>query len=67
MPIDTHTDQFLLDTSDTPLPGVTVKNIPTHEIIPLVYFCIRKSVKNIPGVCFCIRQYVMGNTYDIHP
>ena len=27
--------------------GVTVKNIPTHEIIPPVYFCVQKSVKNI--------------------
>ena len=35
---------------------VTVKNIPTREIIPPVYFRVRKSVKNIPGVCFCIRQ-----------
>ena len=46
--------------------GVTVKNIPTREIILPVYFCIQKSVKNIPGVCFCVRQYVIGNTYDMH-
>ena len=45
--------------------GVTVKNIPTREIIPPVYFRVRKSVKNILGVCFCVRQYVMGNTYDM--
>ena len=32
--------------------GVTVKNIPTREIIPPVYFRIRKSVKNIPGGMF---------------
>ena len=47
------------------LTGVTVKNIPTHEIIPPVYFHIRKSVKNILGVCFHIRQYIMGNMYDM--
>ena len=47
------------------LAGVTVKNIPTCEIIPPVYFCVRKSVKNILGVCLCIRQYIMGNTYDM--
>ena len=45
--------------------GVTVKNIPTREIILPVYFRVRKSVKNISGVCFCIRQYVMGNTYNM--
>ena len=45
--------------------GVTVKNIPTREIIPPLYFRVRKSVKNIPGVCFHIRQYVMGNMYDM--
>ena len=45
--------------------GVTVKNIPTHKIIPLVYFRVQKSVKNILGVCFCIRQYVIGNMYDM--
>ena len=44
--------------------GVTVRNIPTREIIPPVYFRIQKSVKNILGVCFCIKQYIMGNTYD---
>ena len=47
------------------LAGVTVKNIPTREIIPPVYFCVRKSVKNILRVCFRIRQYVMGNTYNM--
>ena len=47
------------------LTSVTVKNIPTHEIIPPVYFCVQNSVKNIPGVCFCIRQYIMGNMYDM--
>ena len=36
-----------------------------REIIPPVYFRVRKLVKNIPGVCFRIRQYVMGNTYDM--
>ena len=45
--------------------GVTVKNIPSREIIPPVYFRVQKSVKNIPGVCFCIRQYVIGNTYNM--
>ena len=47
------------------MPGVTVKNIPTREIIPPVYFCLQKSVKNILGVCFRVRQYIMGNTYDM--
>ena len=45
--------------------GVTVKNIPTREIIPPVYFRVRKSVKNILGVCFCVRQYIMGNMYNM--
>ena len=45
--------------------SVRVKNIPTRKIIPPVYFHVQKSVKNIPGVCFSIRQYVMGNTYDM--
>ena len=45
--------------------GVRVKKIPTRKIIPLVYFCIQKSVKNIPGVCVPVRQYIMGNTYDM--
>ena len=31
---------------------VTVKNIPTHEIIPPVYFRVRKSVKNMLGGMF---------------
>ena len=39
-------------------PSVTVKNIPTREIIPPVFFRGRKSVKNILGVCFYIRQYI---------
>ena len=43
--------------------GVTVKNIPTREIILPVYFRVRKSVKNILGVCFRVRQNVIGNTY----
>ena len=47
------------------MPGVTVKNISTREIMAPVYFRIRKSVKNIPGVCFHVRKYVMGNMYDM--
>ena len=59
------TDQVLWHCGKSEGTGVTVKNIPTHEIIPPVYFCIQKSVKNIPGVCLRVRQYVMGNMYDI--
>ena len=59
------TIDYFLFLREEDMPCVTVKNIPTREIIPPVYFRIRKSVKNILGVCFCIRQYVMSNTYDM--
>ena len=49
-----HLSQWIYTQFDwSNLTGVTVKNIPTHEIIPQVYFHIRYSVKNILGVYFC--------------